>query len=94
MLLLAFMARISAANPNAAILRGDVAPALLSVLITSGLATGFVMMVIGGETWFVSKNIELITIGGLTAAAIWVIARFVVRPPRGTSAGSGSIASH
>lgn len=86
MLLLAILARISAANPDAAVLRGEITPALLAVLVTSGLIAGFLMMVVGGEGHFASPNIELLTIFGITIAAIWVITRFVVRTPGTRSA--------
>jgi hypothetical protein len=40
MLVLAVLARISAVNPQSTILRGEVLPAMLAVIISTGLAVG------------------------------------------------------
>tara|TARA_R110002020_G_scaffold96186_19_gene230601 strand:- start:3070 stop:3408 length:339 start_codon:yes stop_codon:yes gene_type:complete len=89
LVLLAVLARIAAANPDPAILRGEFAPAMLSVLITSGLAIGLLMMGMGGSGYFQSAVIEGVAITGFAIVSIWIIVRLVVRPPR----RSGAIAS-
>ena len=48
LLLLVILARIAGASPDAAILRGEFAPAMLSVLVTSALTIGLLLMVTGG----------------------------------------------
>lgn len=83
MLLLAVLARIAASNPDAAILRGEVAPALLSVLVTGGLMTGFMAMVIGGESFTASRSVEVLAILAFSIAAFWIIRKLVNRLPGG-----------
>ena len=82
MLLLAVLARISAVNPDTAVLRGDIVPALLAVLISSGLTIGPLMMALGGEAYFSSLSIELAVIVAFTVVSIWIIAKLVGRAPR------------
>lgn len=75
LLLLAVLTRIAAIRPDAAILRGEFAPALLSVLVTAGLTLGLLGMFFGGETYFTSPTIKLLSIAGIIAAAIWFVAK-------------------
>lgn len=82
MLLLAILSRLSAANPDMVILRGDFVPAMLAVLISTGLTIGPLMMVLGGEGYFPSRSIEFAVIVGFAIVSIWIIARFVGRAPR------------
>ncbi|KGF68572.1 hypothetical protein LL06_15805 [Hoeflea sp. BAL378] len=82
LVLLAVLARIAAANPDPAILRGEFAPAMLSVLITSGLAIGLMMMAIGGRGYFGSPVIEGVAITVFAIVSIWIVARLFGRAPR------------
>lgn len=82
MLLLAILSRLSAANPDMVILRGDLVPAMLAVLISTGLTIGPLMMALGGEGYFPSRTIEFAAIVMFTIVSIWIIARFVGRAPR------------
>ena len=82
MLLLAILARISAVNPDAPVLRGETLPAMLAVLISTGLAVGLMMMVLGGENYFASRAIELAVIAVFAIASVWIIVKLVARPPR------------
>jgi len=86
MLLLAILARMSAANPGMAILRGDIVPAMLAVLISSGLTIGPLMMVLGGEGYFPSRTIKFAVIIAFTIVSIWLIAKLVGRSSRGVPA--------
>lgn len=79
--LLAILTRIAAAGPPPAILRGEFAPALLSVLVTTGLTIGLLMMVYGGSGYFGSPTIELVSIFAFAVASVWIIAKFVGRAP-------------
>lgn len=81
MLLLAILARISAVNPGSRILRGEILPAMLAVLISSGLTVGLMMMVLGGESYFSSRAIELAVIVFFAIASVWIIVRLVARAP-------------
>lgn len=82
LLLLAILTRLAAANPDPAILRGEFAPAMLSVLLTSGLTIGLLLMVTGGSGYFGSPTLELASIFGFAIASIWIIVRLVGRPAR------------
>ena len=82
MLLLAILSRLSAANPDMAIFRGDIVPAMLAVLISTGLTIGPLMMALGGEGYFPSRSIEFAVVVAFTIVSIWIIARFVGRAPR------------
>ena len=86
MLLLAISSRMSAANPGMAILRGDILPAMLAVLISTGLTIGPLMMTLGGEGYFPSRSIEFAVIVAFTIAAIWIIVKLVGRAPQGAPA--------
>ena len=86
MLPLAILARISAVTPDTPILRGEIMPAMLAVLISSGLAIGPLMMALGGEAYFPSRTIELTVIVAFTVVSIWIIAKLVGRAPRGLPA--------
>jgi len=81
MLLLAILSRLSAANPDMVILRGDFVPAMLAVMISTGLTIGPLMMALGGEGYFPSRTIEFAGIVLSTIVSIWIIARFVGRTP-------------
>ena len=81
--LLAFLSRIAAANADPAILRGEFAPALLSVLITSGLTLGLLMMVVGGSGYFASPAMELASILGFAIVSGWIIIKLLA--PRTTA---------
>ena len=81
LLLLAILSRISAANPDPAVLRGEIVPGLLSVLIISGLTVGFLMMVFGGEGIFASLGIELVAISAMGLASVWIIGKLLGRAP-------------
>ena len=82
MLLLAVLARISAMNPGTAILRGEIMPALLAVLISTGLTMGPLMMAFGGEGYFSSTSMELAAIAAFMIVSIWGITRLVRRAPQ------------
>ncbi|MGJ8572593.1 MAG: hypothetical protein ACSHXI_18035 [Hoeflea sp.] len=82
MLLLAVLSRLSAANPSAMVLRGDIAPAMLAVLISTGLTIGPLMMALGGEGYFPSRTIEFAVIVAFTIVSIWAIAKWVGRAPK------------
>ncbi|WP_339765936.1 hypothetical protein [uncultured Hoeflea sp.] len=86
MLLLAVLSRFSSAHEDTAILRGDVMPAMLAVLISTGLTVGPLMMALGGEGYFPSRSIEFAVIVAFAVASIWIIAKFVGCAPRGLSA--------
>lgn len=79
MLLLAVLAKLAAAKPDTALLRGEFAPAMLSVLISGGLAIGFVMMAIGGETYFASRTTEYAVIFAVMFGGGWLVTRLVGR---------------
>lgn len=81
MLLLAILARMASNNPDAAPLRGELLPALLSVLVTSGLTLGLLLMVFGGEGYFASRGVEAAAILGFAVASIWGIRKLVDRLP-------------
>lgn len=81
MLLLAILARISAVNPDARVLRGETLPALLAVLISTGLTVGLMMMVLGGESYFASRAVELAVIVVFAIASVWIIVKLVARAP-------------
>lgn len=83
MLLLAVLSRHSSANPDTAILRGDIMPAMLAVLISTGLTIGPLMMALGGEGYFPSRTIEFAVIVAFAVASIWIIGKIVGRAPRG-----------
>jgi hypothetical protein len=83
MLLLAILARISAHNPASPVLRGEFLPAMLAVLIATGLTMGLLMMVLGGEAYFPSRSIKLAVIVVFTVVSIWVVARLVGRSSHG-----------
>lgn len=94
MLLLAVLARTSAANPDALILRGDIVPSLLAVLVSGGLSIGPVMMVLGGEQYFPSRIVEFAVIAAFAAASVWIILRVVARARQARPGGadwSGSV---
>ena len=86
MLLLAILTRLSAANPGTAILRGDIVPAIIAVLISTGLTIGPLMMALGGEGYFPSRTIEFAVIVGFTIVSIWSIAKWVGRAPKAVPA--------
>jgi hypothetical protein len=86
MLLLAILSRLAAANPGAAVLRGDIVPAMLAVLISTGLTIGPLMMVLGGEGFFPSRTMEFAVIVAFTLGSIWIIAKCVGRAPKGAPA--------
>ena len=88
MLLLAILARISAANPDARILRGDIVPSLLAVLVSSGLSIGPVMMALGGERYFASRSVEMAVIAAFTVVSVWIILRLVGRVRHAQPGGS------
>tara|TARA_R110002020_G_scaffold136630_28_gene304945 strand:- start:2251 stop:2580 length:330 start_codon:yes stop_codon:yes gene_type:complete len=75
LLLLAVLTRMAAIRPDAAILRGEFGPALLSVVVTAGLTLGLLGMFFGGEAYFTSPAIKLLSIAGIIAAAIWFVAK-------------------
>ncbi|MCY0093906.1 hypothetical protein [Hoeflea ulvae] len=83
MLLLAVLARLAASRPDAAVLRGEIAPALLSVLVTGGLLIGFLAMVFGGESYIASRTVEVLVIVGFAIIAFWGIRKLVGRFPAG-----------
>ena len=82
MLVLAVLARISAVNPQCAILRGEIMPAMLAVIISTGLAVGPLMMAHGGEQYVVSRSLEMAAILAFTIVSGWLITRLVARAPR------------
>ena len=86
LLLLAILARMAAANPDPALLRGEIVPALLSVVFTSGLTVGLVMMGLGGEGHFGSPAMESLAIIAFAIVSVWIITRLVVRAPRARQA--------
>jgi hypothetical protein len=86
MFLLAILARISAVNPATPVLRGEIMPALLAVLIATGLTTGPLMMALGGEGYFPSRSVEVAAIVAFTIVSIWIITRLVRRAPQGLTA--------
>lgn len=86
MLLLAVLSRLSAANPGAMVLRGDIVPAMLAVLISTGLTIGPLMMALGGEGFFPSRTLEFSVIVAFTIGSIWIIRKFVGRVPKGVPA--------
>lgn len=85
-LLLAILARMSAVNPDAPILRGEILPSMLAVLIATGFTIGLMMMALGGVGLFPSRSIEIAVILAISTASVWVVARFVGRAPRGMTA--------
>lgn len=86
MLLLAILARMASSKREAALLRGELFPALLSVLVTSGLTLGLLLMVFGGEGYFASRGVEAVAILGFTVVSIWGIRKLVERLPATRSA--------
>lgn len=86
MLLLTVLSRLSAANPGTPILRGDIMPAMLAVLISTGLTIGPLMMALGGEGFFPSRTMEFAVIVAFTIVSIWIIVRFFGRAPKGVPA--------
>ncbi|MEM5471980.1 hypothetical protein WNZ14_09620 [Hoeflea sp. AS60] len=86
MLLLAILARIAAVNPAAPILRGEIMPAMLAVLLATGVTIGPLMMALGGEGYFSSRSVELAAIVAFTIVSIWVITKLVSRAPQGLTA--------
>lgn len=90
-LLLAILARLAASNPNAAVLRGDLAPAFLSVLVTGGLVIGLLAMVFGGESYMASRLVETLVIVGFGIVAFWGIRKLVNRIPAGQFTDHGQI---
>ncbi|SOE18365.1 hypothetical protein SAMN05877838_3287 [Hoeflea halophila] len=76
MLLLAILSRISSANPDAAILRGEILPAMLSVLISTGLTVGALLMLFADEGYFASRTVELAVTAAVVIGSVWIIARF------------------
>ena len=85
MFLLAVLTRMSAANPDLPLLRGEYMPAMLAVLISTGLCVGLLMMALGGEGYFASRTVELLVILVITIASIWAIRRLVGRPKSGVA---------
>lgn len=79
MFVLAILARLSAMAPNSVLLRGELMPALLAVLIAAGLLFGVLLMVVGGESYFASRSLEALVIIGFTGIAIFGIHKFVNR---------------
>ncbi len=79
MLLLAILARLSTVSPNSPLLRGELTPALLAVLVAAGLLFGVLMMVVGGEDYFSSRSFEIVVIIGFAAVGIFAIRKFVGR---------------
>lgn len=80
-LLLAVLERISFTNPQARILRGDLLPAMLCVLVVSGIGAGLLMIYFGGNAYFISGTSELLAIFAFTIASYWGIRRLVARIP-------------
>jgi len=81
LLLLAILTRVSASNPESAVLRGEILPGLMSVLITSGLTIGLLMMAFGGDGYFSSRSIEFAVIVAFALASVWGIGKLVSRVP-------------
>ena len=86
MLLLVILARLSASKPDTAVLRGDILPAMLAVLISSGLAIGPLIMAMAGVAYFPSRSIVLAGIALFIIVSVWTIARLVSRGQRGVPA--------
>ncbi|PHR25497.1 MAG: hypothetical protein COA37_01270 [Hoeflea sp.] len=76
MLLLAILSRISTTNPDAAILRGEILPAMLSVVIATGLTVGALLMLFAGESYFASRTVELTVTALFMLGSVWIVARF------------------
>ena len=76
MLLLAILSRISTTNPDAAILRGEILPAMLSVVIATGLTVGSLLMLFAGESYFASRTVELMVTVLFMVGSVWIVARF------------------
>lgn len=76
MFLLAILSRISSTNPDAAILRGEILPGMLSVLIATGLTVGTLLMLFAGEGFFASRTVELAVTAVFIFGPVWFIARF------------------
>ena len=76
MLLLAILSRISTTNPDAAILRGEILPAMLSVVIATGLTVGSLLMLFAGESYFASRKVELTVTVLFMVGSVWIVARF------------------
>ncbi|MCY0150258.1 hypothetical protein OEG84_21765 [Hoeflea sp. G2-23] len=77
MLVLAILARLAAVSPNSPLLRGELTPALLAVLVAAGLMFGVLMMLVGGEDYFSSRSLEIVVIIGFAAAGMFAIRKFV-----------------
>ena len=91
MLLLAILSRISTTNPDAAILRGEILPAMLSVVIATGLTVGLLLMLFAGESYFASRTVELMVTVLFMVGSVWIVARFargarpgLIRPSDGS----------
>ncbi|WP_375589363.1 hypothetical protein ABWH89_21475 [Hoeflea alexandrii] len=82
MLVLALLARISAVNPQSRILRGEIVPAMLAVIISTGLAVGPLMMALGGEQYFASRSLEVAVILAFIVVSGWLITKLVARAPQ------------
>ncbi|MDP3526003.1 MAG: hypothetical protein Q8S27_15610 [Hoeflea sp.] len=82
LILLALLTRIAATNPDPAVLRGEFAPALISVLITSGLTIGLLLMVTGGSGYFASPTVEIASILGFAIVSSWIVVKLFGRGPR------------
>jgi hypothetical protein len=83
LLLLAILGRLAVSNPDATVLRGDVAPALMCVLVSSGMTIGLLAMLFGGEAYTASRSLEVLVILGFSIAAFWAISKLVNRIPAG-----------
>jgi hypothetical protein len=83
MLMLAVLERISSSNPDTGLLRGDLLPAMLCVLVISGVTVGVLMMCFGGKSDFASGTVELLAILAVVGPCFWGMRKLVMRLPGG-----------
>ena len=71
---LGWLANVTASGKENFLLRGELVPSLVCVMITAGIALGLILMVLGGAVYIDSVILETATIIGLVVACGWTVA--------------------